>query len=103
VTSVPRRAEQELILTGDSPDLPSHPETARITTLINSSPKLSSPEQLERIECDVWTTSNRTKGRNKRLKVSFAKEDELVKFSDQEGPAKRWWLGNRKAESFKCM
>ena len=45
---------------GDSPDLPLHPVTARITTMIHSSPQRAAPEYLDRVVCEIHPKYNRT-------------------------------------------
>jgi hypothetical protein len=87
---------------GDSPFLPLHPLTARITTFIHTRPELAAPELLDRIQCDVWTYSNRTEttSRTERWKVSFSKKDGLVRFADERGP---FWLGGKEVESYYCF
>ncbi|CAK4034926.1 Hypothetical predicted protein [Lecanosticta acicola] len=94
------------VFTRDTIILPVNPMTARITTMINTSPRLAAPEQLDRISCDIWTHANRTRGRGKGLpekwKISFSKNDGLVRFADDAAPWKRWWLGGKEVESYAC-
>ncbi|KAI5361448.1 hypothetical protein Slin15195_G125630 [Septoria linicola] len=86
------------VYTRDSPVLPLHPETARLTTLITTTPSLASPEQLDRIECDVWlSTSNETPVQRK---VSFSRRDELVRFAQDQDD--KFWLGGGEVESYEC-
>lgn len=76
---------------GESPILPLHPLRARITTRITSTPELSAAEQLERVWCDVWTTSE-------KRKVSFSKRDGLVHFDGPGG----FRLDGMEVESYEC-
>lgn len=89
---------------GDSPLLPLHPTTARITSLINTTPSLAQPEQLDRIQCEIWTATNRTAGRGdgvpEKWKISFTRRDELVKLASVDHG--RFWLGGKEVESYEC-
>ncbi|KAF2169653.1 hypothetical protein M409DRAFT_20066 [Zasmidium cellare ATCC 36951] len=90
------------VYTRDAPTLPVHPLTARITTLINTSPQLANPEKLDQIQCEVWTHSLQSTRRGKRIEqrsFSFAREDGLIRFADEESP---FWLRGQEVESYVC-
>lgn len=103
------------IVTGDSPTLPSHPISARITTLINSSPEFATPERLDEIECAVHLHVNETSaadsrweakfGKRKRPKkqapeaVLFRRGDGLVRLADVES---EFWLNGAEVEAYEC-
>jgi hypothetical protein len=102
-------------LTGNSPTLPPHPISARITTLIHSSPELATPERLDEIECAVHLHVNETSaadsrweakfGKRKRPKkqamekVLFRRGDGLVRLADVES---EFWLNGAEVEAYEC-
>lgn len=45
---------------GDDPFLPLHPVTARVTTIIRSTPQIATPEHLEKIVCRIYPHFNHT-------------------------------------------
>jgi hypothetical protein len=101
--------------TGDSINLPSHPISARITTLIRSSPEFATPERLDEIECAVHLHVNETSaadsrweakfGRRKTPKkhaaetVLFRRGDGLVRLADVES---EFWLNGAEVEAYEC-
>lgn len=90
------------LMVGDAPALPVHPFTARLTTLINTSPRHAAPEKLDQIQCEVWTHSLQSTRRGRRIEqrsFSFAKRDGLVRFADEESP---FWLKGQEVESYVC-
>jgi hypothetical protein len=102
-------------VTGDSINLPSHPVSARITTLIHSSPEFATPERLDEIECAVHLHVNETTaadsrweamfGRRKTTKkhaaetVLFRRGDGLVRLADVES---EFWLNGAEVEAYEC-
>lgn len=100
-------------VTGDSINLPSHPISARITTLIRSSPEFATPERLDEIECAVHLHVNETSaadsrweakfGRRKTPKkhatetVLFRRGDGLVRLADVES---EFWLNGAEVEAY---
>lgn len=113
--SLKARSELTRIATGDSPTLPSHPISARITTLIHSSPELATPERLDKIKCAVHLHVNETSaadsrweakfGRRKKPKkqapeeVLFRRADGLVRLADVES---EFWLNGAEVEAYEC-
>ncbi|GAB7331822.1 hypothetical protein MBLNU13_g03775t1 [Cladosporium sp. NU13] len=103
------------IETRDSINLPSHPISARITTLIRSSPEFATPERLDEIECAVHLHVNETSaadsrweamfGRRKTPKknaakmVLFRRGDGLVRLADVES---EFWLNGAEVEAYEC-
>lgn len=100
---------------GDSPNLPIHPITARITTLIRSSPELATPERLNEIECTMHLHVNETSaadsrweakfGRHKKPKkettkvVTFQRGDGLVRLAN---PESEFWTGGAEVAAYEC-
>lgn len=102
--------------TGDSPTLPLHPHSARITTLIRSSPSQATPERLAEVECELFLRVNGTEaeaerkwearfGKRKRRRrgdkgsVRVRRGDGLVRFGDAES---KFWLGGREVVAYEC-
>ncbi|EME39942.1 hypothetical protein DOTSEDRAFT_27886 [Dothistroma septosporum NZE10] len=81
----------------DAPQLPLHPWTARISTLINTSPMLASPEMLEKVVCEASTHGRRA---SRPRQIEFSKQDGCVAFADEED---RFWLGDVEVESYLCQ
>nr|OQO15916.1 hypothetical protein B0A51_16361 [Rachicladosporium sp. CCFEE 5018] len=107
------------IYTRDDPRLPLHPQSARITTLIRSSPELATPEHLAKIRCTIIPVVNETTlaertwdARFGRVRASrqeerakakeglrFGREDGLVRLAEA-GSA--FWLGGGEVEAYEC-
>lgn len=102
-------------MTGDSITLPSHPISARITTLIRSSPEFATPERLDEIECAVHLHVNETSAADSRWEAKFGKRkspkkhvagkvlfrrgDGLVRLADVES---EFWLSGAEVEAYEC-
>lgn len=68
---------------GDSPLLPLHPLSARITTLITSTPEPAAPQQIEKIECRLFgagSGSDAEEEEEDSSKLRFSWKDNLVYF-----------------------
>lgn len=67
---------------GDSPLLPLHPLSARITTLITSTPEPAAPQQIEKIECCLYGAGSGSDAEEEEdsSKVRFSWKDNLVYF-----------------------
>ncbi|KAI7236051.1 asparaginyl-tRNA synthetase [Hortaea werneckii] len=87
------------IYTRDDPDLPLHPLTARITTMIRSTPEQASLEALELVVCEIYPTYNRTNQETGDLSevLSVSKQDGMVGLAEVAGV--RPW---REVEAYKC-
>lgn len=66
---------------GDSPLLPLHPLSARITTLITSTPEPAAPQQIEKIECCLYGASSGSDAEEDSSKLRFSWKDNLVHFA----------------------
>jgi hypothetical protein len=102
-------------VTGESPTLPAHPISARITTLIRSSPEFATPERLDEVECAVHLHVNETStadsrweakfGRRKTpkkqmtKKVLFRRGNGLVRLADMES---EFWLNGAEVQAYEC-
>jgi len=86
------------VFTRDSPELPLHPVTARITTMIRSTPQIATPEHLDRVVCDVFPKYNRTmENQNpEAVAISVSRADELVRLVEM---SKVPW---REIEAYEC-
>ncbi|KAK6443552.1 hypothetical protein LTR95_000379 [Oleoguttula sp. CCFEE 5521] len=107
------------IYTRDDPRLPLHPQSARITTLIRSSPELATPEHLAKIRCTITPDVNETtlverrwdarfgrvrasrerEQRKAKDGVRFGRDDGLVRLAEA-GSA--FWLGGGEVEAYEC-
>lgn len=87
-----------VLLVGDAPDLPLHPVTARITTMIRSSPQRASQEFLDGVVCDIHPRYNRTEDNQnpEAMIISISRSDGLVRLGDAD--VKAW----REVESYEC-
>ena len=83
---------------GDSPELPLHPVTARITTMIRSTPRIATPEHLDRVVCDIYPKYNRTEDSltAEETAIEVKRADELVRLVEVSKVA---W---REIESYEC-
>ncbi|KAI7374247.1 hypothetical protein KC336_g20257 [Hortaea werneckii] len=89
------------IYTRDDPNLQLHPLTARITTMIRSTPEQASPEALELVVCEIYPAYNRTEedeGGDLSEAISVAKRDGMVRLAEVAGV--RPW---REVEAYKCF
>ncbi|KAK5130062.1 hypothetical protein LTR08_002495 [Meristemomyces frigidus] len=86
------------VYTRDSPTLPLHPVTARITTMINSSPQNAAPEYLDRVVCEIHPKYNRTtENQNpEAMVIAISIREGLVRLEDA-GVA-HW----KEVESYMC-
>ncbi|OQO12443.1 hypothetical protein B0A48_03085 [Cryoendolithus antarcticus] len=107
------------VYTRDDPRLPLRPQSARITTLIRSSPELATPEHLAKIRCTIIPVVNKTtlverrwdarfgrvrasrerEQRKARDGVRFGRDDGLVRLAEA-GSA--FWLGGGEVEAYEC-
>nr|OQO16175.1 hypothetical protein B0A51_15615 [Rachicladosporium sp. CCFEE 5018] len=107
------------IYTRDDPRLPLHPQSARITTLIRSSPSLATLEHLAKIRCTIIPVVNGTtlaerrwdarfglvrasrqkQSEKARQGLRFGREDGLVRLAEA-GSA--FWLGGGEVEAYEC-
>lgn len=85
-------------LSGDAPALPLHPVTARITTMIRSTPQKAAPEVLDRVVCDIHPKYNRTMDNQnpEAMSISISRNDGLVRLEDAD--VKAW----REIEWYEC-
>ena len=82
-------------IVGDTPVLPLHPLTARITTMIASTPERASLEYLDEIECRLFPAFDTPmqisdfsrEPPEEYAAVRFSKSDRLVNLADEFGPA----------------
>ena len=83
---------------GDSPELPLHPVTARITTMIRSTPEIATLEHLDRVFCMIYPRYNSTQEipAPDALAVLVRRADELVHVA--EVSARPW----KDIESYLC-
>ncbi|TKA75449.1 hypothetical protein B0A55_04871 [Friedmanniomyces simplex] len=91
------------VFTRDEPYLPLHPVTARITTMIRSTPRIATPEHLEKILCRIYPRYNLTAeelegdlGDEGPLALEVRRRDGLVHLA---GLSKRVW---REVEAYEC-
>lgn len=111
----PSRTKPLKQFAGDNPLLPLHPLSARITTLINSSPEEATPERLVEVECTLYPLVNRTSEAERRWEerfgrrkgggqqtarsVSFRRVDGMVRLGEA---GSRFWMGGREVEGAEC-
>ncbi|EMD00192.1 hypothetical protein BAUCODRAFT_368095 [Baudoinia panamericana UAMH 10762] len=92
-----------MIHTHDSPELPLRPQTARITTLIHSTPEIASPEHLDRVVCTIypkWNASNEVPDPDV-LAVELKRGDGMVRLVGAgagAGPRRNW----REVDTVEC-
>ncbi|KAK4540897.1 hypothetical protein LTR36_008839 [Oleoguttula mirabilis] len=86
------------VYTRDAPELPLHPLTARITTMIRSSPQVAAPEYLDRLVCEIHPRYNHTAENPdpEAMFISISRGEGLVRLDDADVMA---W---REVESYKC-
>ncbi|KAK3115269.1 hypothetical protein LTR53_005540 [Teratosphaeriaceae sp. CCFEE 6253] len=87
------------VFTRDWPELPLHPVTARITTLIRSTPRIATPEHLDQIVCRIYPHYNQTaeeREAKEELVLEVRRRDGLVHLADL---SERVW---REVEGFEC-
>ncbi|KAL9528110.1 hypothetical protein SMMN14_07989 [Sphaerulina musiva] len=81
------------VFTRDSPLLPLHPLSARITTLITSTPEPAAPQQIEKIECCLYGAGSGSDAEEEdSSKVKFSWKDNLVHFAPS----------GKEIESYEC-
>ncbi|KAH9819895.1 hypothetical protein Tdes44962_MAKER00884 [Teratosphaeria destructans] len=86
------------VYTRDAPELPLRPSTARITTMIRSSPQKAKPELLERVVCLIYPKYNISAEipDPDMLAIELTREMDVVRLD--EAAQKPW----REIESYLC-
>ncbi|KAK4556479.1 hypothetical protein LTR86_006623 [Recurvomyces mirabilis] len=78
------------VRTLDAPELPLRPLTARITTMIRSTPQIATPEHLERVVCRIFPKQVRSSWEMEKqeadsVPVIVRRTDELLRLVSRSG------------------